>query len=76
MDYGLWVMRFYIGQTYGNVINHVIIENWMMYYSAMYECKESKKFIQTKNEWMIEEWSSVLMSRFEIHDPTGMGFEA
>lgn len=39
-DYGLWVMRFYIGQTYGNVINYVIIEKWSMCYSTAYECKQ------------------------------------
>lgn len=67
---GLWFM------SCGNVINYVIIRKWLLYYSAAYECKESEKFIQVKNEWLIEKWSDVLMSRAKIHDPNDMGFGA
>ncbi len=27
-----------------------LLEKWSMYYSTMYECKGSEKFIQVKNE--------------------------
>lgn len=38
-------MGFYIGQTYGNVINYVFIGNWLMYYSIAYEYKKRDKIL-------------------------------